>query len=94
MKSATVPIFTRDQIIAIKNKKVDAVVNYNAHERPDSPSAIMVTNMIDTGSNQKKRFYKNSNKPLGNYDIDNNWVNKRPSTIVAMKKDLRAQGFL
>jgi len=76
------PIFTKQEIIHMKHKKIDSVIRYNAATSPGSASDVMLKNMTDEKAKAMKRYYRQSNKALGNKVIDTDWFCKQvPSTI-------------
>lgn len=63
------PIYSKKEIIQIKNGNIYPVLSFNAAMRPNSASCRVLKSEMDPANNLKKKYYKNSNKPLGNNDL-------------------------
>lgn len=59
------PIYSVEDLIQIKNGNLKPVLQFNAITRPDSASKRVLMRETDPSNNLKRRFYRNSNKPLG-----------------------------
>jgi hypothetical protein len=72
------PIYSKEDIIQIKNGNINVVLQFNAMVRPNSASSRVLQRDTDPLNNLKRRFYRNSNKPLGNNDPHvNDYCSKR-----------------
>ncbi len=60
------PIYSKKEIIQRKNGNIYPVLQFNATMRPNSASSRVLKSEMDPANNLKKKYYKNSNKPLGN----------------------------
>jgi hypothetical protein len=76
------PIYDKKSIILIKNGNIYPVLTYNARMRPNSASSRVLLAEKDPTNNLKRKFYRNSNKPLGNKVRDNDMFSKRPETTI------------
>ena len=59
------PIYSNEDIIQIKNGNINPVLQYNAMTRPNSASKRILDRETDPKNHLKRKYYKNSNKPLG-----------------------------
>jgi hypothetical protein len=59
------PIYSKEDIIQIKNGNMQPVLQFNSLTRPNSASHRVLMRDTDPLNNLKRRFYRNSNKPLG-----------------------------
>ena len=81
------PIYSEKDIISIKGGNVHPVLTYNASVRPNSASSRVLQRETDPLSKLKRRFYKNSNKPLGcnkaaNGKLKTDYYSKRKNTAI------------
>ena len=76
------PIYNKREIIQIKHKNIYPVLIYNSMTRPNSASARVLQAQRDPQNNLKRKFYRNSNKPLGNSIKNNDLFSKRESTTI------------
>ena len=77
------PIYTKQQIIQIGNGNIHPVLQYNAMVRPNSASSRVLQKETDPANNLKRKFYRNSNKPLGNMVKHNDYFSKREQTTIS-----------
>ena len=84
------PIYSKKDIVLIKNGNVNPVLQYNAVTRPNSASYRVLLTETDPLNNLKRKYYKNSNKPLGNNKMRlNEFYNKREySTLVELTSEV------
>ncbi len=80
MKPEAMPIYSTEEIIKIKNGKVGIVLQHNGKSRQES----------------KRKFYRNSNKPLGDEQVvQEEYYSKRgQSTISELSGELVERGRL
>jgi hypothetical protein len=72
------PIYSKQDIVQITNGNVHPVLSYNAKMNPNSKSKKVLERETDPLNNLKRRFYKNSNKPIGqNKGISKDYYSKR-----------------
>lgn len=90
------PIYSKEDIIQIKNGNVTPVLQYNAMVRSNSASKRVLDRETDPKNNLKRKYYKNSNKPLGDNSLKlNDYYSKRESTTIkTLTKNLSSQGLL
>ena len=63
------PIYSKKDIIQIKNGNIYPVLTFNATMRPNSACSRVLKAEMDPNNNMKKKYYRNSNKPLGNNSL-------------------------
>ncbi len=97
------PIYSKEDIIQIKNGNMQPVLQFNSLTRPNSASHRVLMRDTDPLNNLKRRFYRNSNKPLGQKEskgglsklLDEDYYSKRKTTTIKeLNKDLETQGLL
>lgn len=59
--------------------------------RPNSASSRVLKSEMDEANNMKKKYYKNSNKPLGNnvLKLDEFYSKRFQSTLSELNSDLK-----
>lgn len=88
-------IYSKEDLIQIKNGNIQPVLQFNAITRPNSASQRVLLRETDPLNNLKRKFYRNSNKPLGNKHFDDDMFSKRAvTTIKELNSDLKEKGML
>ena len=83
MMERIMPIYSKEDLIQIKNGNVYPVLQFNSIVRPNSASHKVLIRDTDPRNNLKRRYYKNSNKPLGNNKIKmDEYYSKRETTTI------------
>lgn len=77
------PIYSKYDIIQISQGNINPVLRYNAMVRPNSACSRILEKDTDPANNLKRKFYRNSNKPLGNSAKDNDYYSKRENTTIS-----------
>lgn len=77
------PIYSKEDLVQIKNGNLQPVLQFNAITRPNSASHRVLQRDTDPLNNLKRKFYRNSNKPLGAEDKKNiDMFSKRAQTTI------------
>lgn len=77
------PIYNNQDLVQIKNGNVYPVLLFNASVRPNSASSRVLQRETDPLNHLKRKFYRNSNKPLGSAKIDKDaYFSKREQTTI------------
>ena len=76
------PIYSKQDIIQIKNGNIYPVLSFNAAVRPNSASSRVLKAETDPINNLKRKFYRNSNKPLGNSGRHVDFHSKKNATTI------------
>eukprot|EP00347_Sterkiella_histriomuscorum_P017630 403348604 len=94
-KERLMPIYSKEDLIQIKNGNVQTVLQFNAITRPQSASSRVLLKETDPLNNLKRKYYRNSNKLLGNQENQNDLFSKRnQTTIKELNTDLKDRGML
>lgn len=96
MMERIMPIYSKEDIIQIKNGNLHPVLQFNAAVRPNSASQRVLMRDTDPLNNLKRKFYRNSNKPLGNNKLKpNDYFSKREATTIKeLNGKLQKKGLL
>ncbi|CDW91319.1 UNKNOWN [Stylonychia lemnae] len=88
------PIYDKEDLVQIKNGNLNVVLQFNAYTKPQSASSRVLQREKDPLNNLKRRFYKNSNKPLDDSREFDLYSKRKATTIKELNHDLKEKGLL
>ena len=88
------PIYDKEDLVQIKNGNLNVVLQFNAYTRPQSASSRVLQREKDPLNNLKRKFYKNSNKPLDDRKTFDLFSKRKTTTITELNNDLKEKGML
>ncbi len=88
------PIYSKEDLIQIKNGNVNPVLQFNAITRPNSASQRVLQRETDPLNHLKRKFYRNSNKALGNRNNEDLFSKRPVTTIKELNSELETHGVL